>query len=96
MLGGHTLDLLPLDVDAAERLIGASKLARLLEGYRSQPAGDRAALADLLTRLGQIARTYGDQIVALDLNPVAVLARGQGVCVLDALLIRTCDTETLP
>lgn len=96
LLGGHTLDLLPLDVDAAERLIGASKLARLLDGYRSQPAGDRAALADLLTRLGQIARTYGDQIVALDLNPVAVLARGQGVCVLDALLIRTCDTETLP
>ena len=93
LLGGHALDLLPLDQGAAERLIGASKLARLLKGFRGQPAGDRAALVDLLVRLGQIAHAYGDQIAALDLNPVAVLPDGQGVCVLDALLIRTCDTE---
>ena len=95
-LGGHALNLLPLDTGAADRLIGASKLAGLLAGLRGQPAADRAALADLLVRLGQIAHSYADQIAALDLNPVAVLPRGQGVCVLDALLIRNCDTEPRP
>ena len=46
--------------------------------------------------LSDRSRALNDQIAALDLNPVAVLPHAQGVCVLDALLIRTCDTEPRP
>ena len=91
LLGGHALDLLPIDSQVANRLIDASRLGKLLGGFRGAPPGDRASLANMLMELGQIAASYGAWIAALDLNPVAVLP--QGVYVLDALLIRTCDVR---
>lgn len=91
LLGGHALDLLPLDRQAANNLIDGSRLGKLLDGFRGAPPADRVALVDMLVVLGQIATDYGPWIAALDLNPVAVLP--QGVRVLDALLIRTCDVK---
>jgi len=37
--------------------------------------------------VSRIALCYGDLIEAVDLNPVKVLARGEGVRVLDALIV---------
>ena len=88
LFGGHALDLLPPD---AEALIDATKLAPLLAGFRGAPPGDRAAFAQLVTSLGEIGRSYGDVIAAIDLNPVSILPIG--VRVLDALLIRRLDIE---
>ena len=81
--------LLPLDHTlAAEQLID-DHVARLLAGYRGQPAGDRAAFVQLLQQLSQLLTSYGDQIDTLELNPIAVLPPGQGVVALDALLLPT-------
>jgi hypothetical protein len=44
------------------------------------------ALADALARLSQLAIDLGDLIVALDVNPLMVLPRGQGVRAVDALV----------
>ncbi|CDN49557.1 Acyl-CoA synthetase (NDP forming) [Neorhizobium galegae bv. orientalis str. HAMBI 540] len=80
-------DLLPIDLARAEAMIGETKLASLLEGYRGAPKTDRSALAELLVGLSEFAAQYGDDIEAIDLNPVAVLPDGKGVRVLDALII---------
>ncbi len=86
LLGGHALDLLPPDADA---LIDATKLAPLLAGFRGAPPGDRVAFVALVRSLGEIGRSYGDVIAAIDLNPVSILP--DGVRVLDALIIRRVD-----
>ena len=91
LAGGHALDLLPLDHAAALELIQATPLKRLLAGYRTGQVADAAALVDLVVRLGQIAVDYAAYLEAVDLNPVAVLAAGQGVRVLDALIVRRVD-----
>jgi acyl-CoA synthetase (NDP forming) len=72
-------DLLPIDLARADALIGETRLALLLEGYRGAPRADRQALAKLLVKLSDFAARYGDDIEAIDLNPVAVLLDGKGV-----------------
>lgn len=80
-------DLLPLDLARANALIGKTRLASLLSGYRGAPPADRQALAQLLVQLSDFVASYGDDIDAIDLNPVAVLPTGRGVRILDALII---------
>ncbi|WP_117190087.1 acetate--CoA ligase family protein [Rhizobium terrae] len=80
-------DLLPIDLARAEAMIGETKLASLLDGYRGAPKADRKVLAELLVKLSDFAAKYGDDIEAIDLNPVAVLSDGKSVRVLDALII---------
>jgi acetate---CoA ligase (ADP-forming) len=87
LVNDSAFDLLPIDLTRAETMIGETRLASLLEGYRGAPKADRKALAGLLVRLSDFAARYGDDIEAIDLNPVAVLPEGKGVRVLDALII---------
>ncbi|MDQ0136537.1 acyl-CoA synthetase (NDP forming) [Neorhizobium galegae] len=82
-----TFDLLPIDLARAEAMIGETRLASLLEGYRGAPKADRKALAELLVQVSDFAARYGGDIEAIDLNPVAVLPDGKGVRILDALII---------
>ena len=81
--GGITTDLAPApllrlvpvtDLDAAEMWRGLG-VAPLLRGYRGLPAGDTAALEDLMQRLGRLAED-APEIAELDLNPVVVTADG--------------------
>ncbi|CDZ58587.1 Acyl-CoA synthetase (NDP forming) [Neorhizobium galegae bv. orientalis] len=80
-------DLLPIDLARADAMIGETKLASLLEGYRGALKADRRALAELLVKVSEFVAQYGDDIEAIDLNPVAVLPEGKGVRILDALII---------
>ncbi|WP_037077808.1 acetate--CoA ligase family protein [Neorhizobium vignae] len=80
-------DLVSIDLARADAMIGDTKLASLLEGYRGAQKADRKALAELLVKVSDFAARYGDDIEAIDLNPVAVLPEGKGVRILDALII---------
>lgn len=79
--------LAPIDADQARELVGRTRARALLDGYRGGEPADRAALETLVARLSGIAEAYADVIEAIDLNPVAVLPRGRGACVLDALIV---------
>ncbi len=81
------LALVPVDETRARALITSTRLATLLEGFRGAPPADIEALVRLIVQLSDLAMTYQAAIDSLDLNPVAVLPRGQGVRVLDALLV---------
>lgn len=75
--------LAPLtDVEAAA-MVGATRGAALLRGFRGAPPADEPALVELLLRVAQMA-TELPELAELDLNPVRVFARGQGAIALDA------------
>ena len=88
-LGGVASELLgdlawraaPLTDRAAEALVDEPRAAPLLHGYRGSQPVDRAALIDLLLRVGRLADDH-PEIRSLSLNPV--LARPDGYSVLHA------------
>jgi len=93
-LGGTYTDLIrdvavrihPLtDLDARE-LVGSIKIARLFQGFRDSPPSDTEALEDLLLRVSALVEDI-PQIAGIDLNPVKVMARGEGYWVLDAKIM---------
>lgn len=69
------------DVDAAE-MVSRLRSARLLDGYRGIPAGDRAALIDVILRVSALVELV-PELRELDLNPVKVLPPGEGAIVVD-------------
>lgn len=81
------LELCPIATSEARALIGRTRASRLLAGFRGAAGADVDALAGLVARLSQIGAAYAGLLEAVDLNPVGVLAQGQGVRVLDALVI---------
>jgi acetate---CoA ligase (ADP-forming) len=76
-------EMAPLSHDEALAMIQAVKGAKLLAGARGRKQGDVEALADLLVRLGQFALAHTGQFRAIDLNPVIVKPRGEGVVAVD-------------
>ena len=66
--------------------LGQLKQAALLHGYRGAPELDVDAVADLIGGIGRLLRGE-PRIQELDLNPVVVYPKGQGVVALDALML---------
>lgn len=66
--------------------LGQLKQAALLQGYRGAPELDVEAVADLIGSIGRLLRGE-PRIQELDLNPVVVYPKGQGVVALDALML---------
>ncbi len=87
-LGDVALAPVPLDHAAARALLGRLKGAPVLGPYRGAPPADTDALVELIVRLSLFAADYADVIAEVDLNPVIVHAKGQGVSVVDALIVK--------
>ncbi len=87
-LGDVALAPVPLDHAAAAALLARLKGAAILGSYRGAPAADTEALIDVIVRLSQFAADHGDDIAEIDLNPVIVHAQGQGVSLVDALIVK--------
>ena len=68
-----------------EKLLGL-KQAALLKGYRGSPELDVDALAALVVEMGRIM-AGNPGIREIDLNPVIVHPKGEGVVALDALML---------
>jgi acetyltransferase len=81
VIGDRAVGLPPLNLALARDLIDATRVAKLLHGYRDRPAGDLDALALLLVALSQLAI---DQplVRELDVNPL--LVDEDGVLAVDA------------
>jgi acyl-CoA synthetase (NDP forming) len=70
------------DVDARE-MLSRLRAARLLDGYRGMPPGDREALVALIMLVSALVEVV-PELRELDLNPVKVLEPGRGVIVVGA------------
>jgi acetate---CoA ligase (ADP-forming) len=78
----------PLDHETALALIHRLKASTVFGPYRGMPPADIDALADLMVRLSQFAFDHADDLAEVDLNPVIVHAKGEGVTVVDALIVK--------
>jgi acyl-CoA synthetase (NDP forming) len=79
---------LPLDEAEAGRLIDRFDRGRMMSAHRGRPVRDRAALARLMVSLGRLAWDFRERILEIDLNPVIAGAQGEGVAVVDALMVQ--------
>ncbi|GAA2286325.1 bifunctional GNAT family N-acetyltransferase/acetate--CoA ligase family protein [Actinomadura luteofluorescens] len=80
-LADRTARLAPLTAREADELIREPRLSALLLGHPARPAGDLAALRDVLLRLSRLAAEH-PEIAELDLNPT--LVRPDGAVAVDA------------
>jgi acyl-CoA synthetase (NDP forming) len=80
--------LLPATVDHARAVaaIRGLKGAKLLDAFRGAPARDVDAVAAVVVTIGALMRSTPD-LVEIDVNPLVVYPRGEGVLALDALLV---------
>ncbi|MFH5926233.1 GNAT family N-acetyltransferase [Roseomonas xinghualingensis] len=68
-------DLPPLNLTLALAMIGRTRVARLLDGYRDRPAVPREWLAEPLVRLSQLIVDFSS-IETVTINPLRAGARG--------------------
>ena len=95
-LGGVLVELLddarraiaPLSTDEALAMIGATRLGKIMAGYRSlNPITASDGLADLAMRLSFLAHDLGDILSESDLNPVLIEPGTGHATLVDALLV---------
>lgn len=84
--------LLPLQRPEAEAMIREIRSFALLNGARGRPKADVEALTELLMKVSDFVGAHADRIDELDLNPVWVGPAGQGVLVLDAVILGREET----
>jgi acetyltransferase len=87
-LGAVSRRLCPITpADAREMIAEVRGMEQILGGYRGRPAADVPALIDVLCRLSRMAISAGELLAEVDINPLAILPKGQGVRALDALVV---------
>lgn len=79
----------PVSEDEALRMIRGLKMFPLLDGARGQPKADVAAAARTVARLSEFACRHAADVAEIDMNPILVKPQGEGVLVLDALMVPT-------
>jgi acetate---CoA ligase (ADP-forming) len=79
---------LPAHADAGEIIEALRKLrsAKLLAGLRGAPPADIEAVAQVVMSIGRLMQTV-PELTEIDVNPLMVHAKGQGVTALDALIV---------
>jgi len=87
-IGDVALSPVPIDRDMALALLGRLKGASVFGAYRGMPEADTDALAEVMVKFAQFASDHADDIAEIDLNPVIVHAKGDGVSVVDALIAK--------
>ena len=78
--------LAPLTDADAMRMVRSIRTFPMLEGVRGETPSDVPALVDALQRLSALV-TDLDDIMEIDLNPVAALEKGKGCKVIDARIV---------
>lgn len=81
----------PVSQVEAAAMIRGLRLFPLLDGARGQPKADIDAAADAVARLSAFAVRHRDTVAEIDMNPVLVKPEGQGVVVLDALIVPVAE-----
>jgi acetyl-CoA synthetase len=78
--------LMPTTRNQVLHALGQLKCAPLFNGFRGAPPADVQAAADAIMSVAGIVQKDPSFIVELDINPLLILARGQGVVAADALI----------
>jgi acetate---CoA ligase (ADP-forming) len=85
------LRLAPVDEAEAEAMLGETRAAALLAGWRGRPRGDAAAVVRTVVAVSRFIADLRDVVAEVEVNPLAVLPEGRGVSALDCLIVRAVD-----
>ena len=78
--------LMPITRERVLRALGQLKCAPLFNGFRGAPPADLNGAVDVILAVASMVEKYPSSIVELDINPLMLLAEGQGVVAADALV----------
>jgi acetate---CoA ligase (ADP-forming) len=95
-LGGITTELFrdvvyrpaPVSAVEASSMLAELKAAPLLSGFRGAAKTDIPALSQLIAEVSALAAGWRGEIAEIEINPVLVHPEGQGVTIVDALVVR--------
>jgi acetate---CoA ligase (ADP-forming) len=76
----------PISRQQAHSLLQGLRGWSLLTGLRGKPPADVDALCDAIVKVSNLAVNLGEQLLALDINPLVVHANSRGVVAVDALV----------
>jgi len=85
LLQDTVLDLAPVSVADAHRMLDRLRGRRLLDGFRGSAPVDVDELARLISRISRLAHACADRIEEIDINPLAI-SKGRAMA-LDALVV---------
>lgn len=77
----------PVTPEDAREMLAELKGAKILEGYRGAPPADVDALVQAIVNLSWLIADHSDHVSEVDVNPLFVRPRGQGVMAADALVV---------
>jgi acetyl-CoA synthetase len=83
--------LLPTTKDQVLHALGQLKSAPLFSGFRGAPPADLDAAVDVILAVASLVEDDPTYIVELDINPLMLLAEGQGVVAADALISHSME-----
>ena len=76
LIADRAVALPPVGPEAAARLVSGLRVARLLEGFRGGPPADLAAVARALGSMSALAIELGDELSAVEVNPLSCAPSG--------------------
>lgn len=82
-----SMRLCPLSVEDCYEMIAETKIGKLLSAYRGRPAGDIEDVVAVLMALSELASGLGGAVKEMDINPLIVREKGQGVVAVDVRLV---------
>ncbi|WP_085993072.1 acetate--CoA ligase family protein [Oceanobacillus senegalensis] len=94
-LGGIFIEVLkdasirraPIQVDEAYEMLKELKGFPLLEGVRGEKEKDVEKLTEVIVKISQFASQNRGKIKEMDINPLMVLEKGEGVIALDGVIV---------
>lgn len=84
----------PVSVADAKEMIGEVRTLRVLAGYRSLPEGDIESLAQAISSLSTLALVDQPGLRDVEINPLLVKPKGEGVVALDVLTLFETESGT--
>jgi succinyl-CoA synthetase beta subunit len=85
LLADRFVALPPVDEQQAAKLVGRLRVSQLLAGARGAPPADLGAVTRAIAGLSQLAAELGDDLTALDINPL--ICTPHAALAVDALAI---------
>ncbi len=92
LMADRAVALPPLNHAGARRMVDRLRLRPLLDGFRGSAPADVDALVDVIVAVSRLAHEHGDELAALDLNPVIVTP--EGAVAVDVLIVPLTETRS--
>jgi acyl-CoA synthetase (NDP forming) len=90
----RTVTLPPVSRARARGLLDRLRMRKALDGWRGEPAADIEAVVDAIVAIGALATELGDDLTALDLNPL--IAGPRGAVAVDVLIEPNLEGRHVP